>query len=62
FLWDDAKKTLTIGDRKGSFPSMLIQRKFKIVRVTENKGIGMKANKQYDKVISYNGKRKVISF
>ncbi|MBP7912475.1 MAG: DUF5110 domain-containing protein, partial [Streptococcus sp.] len=31
FLWDDAKKTLTIGDRKGSFPSMLIQRKFKIV-------------------------------
>ena len=62
FLWDDAKKTLTIGDRKGSFPYMLIQRKFKIVLVTENKGIGMKANKQYDKVISYNGKRKVISF
>ena len=62
FIWNDAKKTLTIGDRKGSFPSMLIQRKFKIVRVNENKGIGMKANEQYDRVINYDGKRKVISF
>jgi alpha-D-xyloside xylohydrolase len=62
FIWNDAKKTLTIGDRKGSFPSMLIRRKFKIVRVTENKGIGMKANEQYDRVINYDGKRKVISF
>lgn len=36
--WNDAKKILTISDRKGSFPGMLAERKFNIVRVTKNTG------------------------
>ena len=38
FNWDNAKKTLTIGDRKGAFPGMLAERKFNIVLVSKNKG------------------------
>ena len=61
FKWDDAKKVLTIGDRKGSFPEMLKERKFNIIVVTPNKGTGMNAVKKYDKVVKYNGKEMVVS-
>ncbi len=35
FTWDDASHTLTIGQRRGSFPGMLATRKFRLVKVTE---------------------------
>jgi len=31
FVYDDAKRTLTISEREGSFPGMLAQRKFTVV-------------------------------
>jgi alpha-D-xyloside xylohydrolase len=62
FTWDDAKKTLTISNRKGSFPGMLSKRKFNIVRVGKNKGTGMETVEKYDKTIIYNGKKVVIKF
>jgi len=37
FTWNDAKKTLTINDRKGTFNGMLAERKFKIVLVSSDK-------------------------
>jgi alpha-D-xyloside xylohydrolase len=52
FTWDDAKKMLTIGDRNGSFPGMLRERKFNVVMVTG----------QANKVISYTGKKVVVKF
>ena len=60
FTWDDAKRVLTIGNRKGSFPGMLEERKFNIVRVTTNKGIGTSVDEQYDKVVTYSGKKVVV--
>lgn len=33
FTWDDKKQTLTIGERSGSFPGMMKNRKFKIVKI-----------------------------
>lgn len=36
FTWNDAKKTLTVNDRKGSFPGMLTERKFKVVIVSDS--------------------------
>jgi alpha-D-xyloside xylohydrolase len=33
FAWNDAKKELTIAPRQGSFPGMLTQRKFNVVRI-----------------------------
>jgi alpha-D-xyloside xylohydrolase len=62
FYWDDAKKTLTISDRKGSFPGMLQDRKFNIVMVSTGKGVGENINAQPDKVISYNGKKLTVKF
>lgn len=40
FNWDDSKKTLTIGDRQRSFPGMLADRKFNIIIVGKNTGVG----------------------
>ena len=62
FSWDDAKKVLTIGDRRGEFPGMLSERKFKIVRVGKNKGTGMDAVKRYDKEVLYTGKKILVKF
>lgn len=39
FTWNDAKKTLTVNDRKGLFPGMLTERKFNIVVVAAGKNI-----------------------
>lgn len=59
-VWDDAKRTLTIGARTGSFPGMLQSRTFNIVVVSPDKGVGMDSGAQPDKVIVYNGKKVVV--
>ena len=58
--WNDAKKVLTINDRKGSFPGMLIERNFNIVKVSKNNGIGMDTVEKYDKLINYEGKKVTV--
>ncbi|HEV8283120.1 MAG TPA: TIM-barrel domain-containing protein [Chitinophagaceae bacterium] len=62
FNWDDAKKTLTINDRNGSFPGMLDERKFNIVLVGMNKAVGENTMNQPDKVITYTGKKVIMKF
>jgi alpha-D-xyloside xylohydrolase len=57
FTWDNSKNVLTIHDRKGSFPGHLRERKFNIVRVSEDKGNGTDAVEKYDKEVIYNGKK-----
>lgn len=53
--WDDARKTLTIGTRDGSFPTMVKNRVFHIVFVSTNHGSGGQETDQPDKVVSYSG-------
>lgn len=60
FTWDNAKKALTIGDRKGTFPGMLADRKFNIILVAKNKAAGAESVVKFDKVVSYNGKKVVV--
>lgn len=60
FSWDNAKKTLTIGDRKGTFPGMLAERKFNIVFVTKNNGTGMDKVEKFDKEVMYAGKKSAV--
>jgi alpha-D-xyloside xylohydrolase len=52
FTWNDAKKSLTINDCKGSFPGMLTTRKFNIVVVADGKNI--------TKVLTYSGKKDIV--
>ncbi len=60
FKWDDAKKILTIGNRKGSYPGMLTERKFNILIVSKNNGAGMNTINKYNKEVTYNGKKVVV--
>lgn len=60
--WDDRKKTLSISDRIGSFPGMLNERKFNIVLVGTNKGIGENTVNRSDKTIPYTGKKIILKF
>lgn len=60
FNWDDAKKTLTVSDRNGSFPGMLNERKFNLVLVGANKGVGENISVQPDKQITYTGKKLAV--
>ena len=60
FNWDDAKRRLTINDRNGTFPGMLESRKFNIVVVDTNQGIGGNVVATPDKTITYTGQKVVV--
>jgi len=62
FSWNDAKKILTINDRKGSFAGMVTERKFNIVLVGVNKGISSVVAEKFDKEVAYKGKKIVAKF
>ncbi len=55
FVWNDAKQTLTIASRSGSFEGMLQSRTFNLVKVSDQKGAGMEPTREFDKVITYTG-------
>lgn len=55
FVWNDAKQTLTIAQRVGSFEGMLENRTFNLVKVSDQKGAGMEPTREFDKVVSYTG-------
>ncbi len=57
FRWNNAKRTLTVGDRNGAFPGMLNNRTFNIVLVGKEKGTGMDSLKTSDKTVNYTGKK-----
>ncbi len=60
FRWNDATRELTIGTREGSFPGMLAKRKFNVVIVNKESGVGDAPMK--GKAVTYNGKEKVVTF
>jgi alpha-D-xyloside xylohydrolase len=60
FQWDDAQRTLTIGDRKGAFPGMLQKRTLHVVLVSKNRGTGIETTEKPDRVISYDGRRQIV--
>jgi alpha-D-xyloside xylohydrolase len=53
--WNEAKQTLVIGKRQGSFPGMLKQRTFRIVWVSPGQGAGISSTATADAVVSYDG-------
>ena len=62
FEWNDARKQLTIAQRRGSFPGMLEKRTFKIILVNKSKGTGIETTAVPDKLVSYDGKEQIIQF
>lgn len=57
--WNDAKQQLTIGERKGSFPGMQLQRKFNVTLCTKENGTGIPISIP-NKKVSYNGKKQAV--
>jgi alpha-D-xyloside xylohydrolase len=62
FSWNDAKRQLTIGKQKGSFPGMLEKRNFQIVLVGKDKGNGIELTERPNKVIQYYGEEQIVQF
>ena len=56
FQWDDRRRTLSIGDRSGSFPGMLAKRTFRIVFVQPGHGVGDESNSAADRSVTYDGR------
>jgi len=61
FHWDEAKQTLTIGDRQGQFPGMLAERTFRVVFVGQNQGTGIAETEAPNKVVQYSGKQIAVT-
>lgn len=57
--WNEAKKMLTIQDRKGGFPGMLKERTFLVVWVSDKNGTGIEPAKQTD-AVQYKGKKVIV--
>ncbi|HUI43330.1 MAG TPA: glycoside hydrolase family 31 protein [Terriglobia bacterium] len=53
--WDDARHTLTLGQRQGRFPGMLESRTFRVVLVSEGHGAGISQTPEADRVVLYTG-------
>ncbi|MGH9586553.1 MAG: glycoside hydrolase family 31 protein [Acidobacteriaceae bacterium] len=60
--WDDSKRTLTIGARKGTFAGMPTQRDFRIVLVGENHGSGEAVENTADRALHYDGSAQTLHF
>ncbi len=53
--WSEAKRTLTIGARQGSFPGMLQRRTFRVIFVAQSHGAGAAESATADRTITYTG-------
>jgi len=60
FEWKDAERTLIIGSRKGEFEGMLKNRRFNIILVKPNQGVGLEPATRFDKEIIYEGREMKI--
>ena len=56
FMWNEKKRTLTIGKRRGAYKGMSKEREFRVVLVSSEKGRGVEKNSP-DKVVKYVGKK-----
>jgi alpha-D-xyloside xylohydrolase len=59
--WDDATRRLTIGERQGKFPGMLVTRTFRVVFASDNHGVGIEPTGQADKTVEYSGRAITVS-
>jgi alpha-D-xyloside xylohydrolase len=60
-FWNETSQTLTIGDRRGSFPGMLENRTFNVVFVTTGRGTGGAVSATIDKTIPYEGRATALN-
>ena len=59
--YNESKKTLTIGQRKGSFPGMLKKRRFNVVTVSREKAQELNLENPAGTMVDYEGKSVTVS-
>ena len=59
--WNESQHTLTIGDRRGTFPGMISERTFHVVFVAANHGTGVDPTPTFDQAVHYTGKAVTVS-
>jgi alpha-D-xyloside xylohydrolase len=59
--YEESTGTLTIGRREGSFPGMLKEREFRIVRVSRDRPVALLEDVPFDGALHYNGEEKKIT-
>lgn len=62
FDYNDTNKTLTIGKRKGSFPGMLQQRYFRVIKAGKEHATGLDFNNKNGQLIRYTGDEQTVRF
>ena len=62
FVWDDARHTLTIGEREGKFRGMLKERTFNAVLINRNHPTGFLSEPVVVRSIKFNGKSLQVKF
>ena len=60
--WDDASRTLTFGERAGTFTGMAQQMTFRVVLVGPDHGVGESVSPRVDALVKYVGKSQTITF
>lgn len=60
FKWNDFNQTLTINRREGKYRGMHNKRKFKIIKVSNEKGFGSELCNKVDTIITYKGDKTSI--
>jgi alpha-D-xyloside xylohydrolase len=60
--WDDAARTVSIGDRQGSYSGMPSGHTFNVVIVSSGRGVGPDATAMPDKAIPYTGSKVEAKF
>jgi alpha-D-xyloside xylohydrolase len=60
FTYDERSGALTIGERKGSYPGMIANRIFRIVRIAANKPKSLNLEAKADQQVKYHGKKITI--
>jgi alpha-D-xyloside xylohydrolase len=58
--WNEGDHSLRIGRREGSFPGMLQQRSFRVIKVSRDKARELDLNQQADQTITYTGEEKTV--
>jgi alpha-D-xyloside xylohydrolase len=59
--WSEARRTLTIGARRGAFPGMLERRRFHVVFVAKDHGTGLEPPERPDAAVVYVGQPVTVS-
>jgi alpha-D-xyloside xylohydrolase len=60
--WQDETRTLTVGQRQGTFPGLLAERTFQVVLVSSAKPVGFSFTPTADRSIPYSGEAVAVTF